>query len=200
MGLFDRLFGKKEALTNCDWCGTDFAGAAVESEGLTYCGEACLSAKNAPAKQPELRSVHGAKKMTLEDARGALGTAETELRHFHKVVTRSVEADLIVSSPTAEGDIQQREFEFWRSLDDIRAVLLEAGRDVSGYDAQRERSMVNSIEIRHSSDVSAGIGLRGPKIVQTKTVTADFADGNIDRMGQAIAALRQSLGPKSESE
>jgi hypothetical protein len=193
VGLLDRLFKTKEPQKNCDWCGTDFTGPGVESEGLLYCGEACLAAKEAPAVEPELRSVHAARKLTLEDARAALATARLELRHFKKVVRGSVESNAVIASPTAEGDLNQREFEFWRSLDDIRRALVEAGRDIAEYDAQREGSMVNSIELRHDTALSGGIGLRGPKIVATKTVTADFAGGNIQRMAEAIEALARAL-------
>lgn len=193
MGLLDRLLKKKESLSNCDWCGSDFAGPGIESEGLVYCSEACIEAKNAPAVEPEVRAVHARKQLTLEDARSALATARLELRHFKKVVRESVESNVVVASPTSEGDINNREFDFWRDLDDIRAVLVEAGRDVSEYDAQRQDSMVNSIELRHSADVRGGIGLTGPKIIATKSVTADFAGGNIQRMAEAIEALARAL-------
>ena len=67
------MFGKKPSLPNCDWCGTDFEGAGVELDGLVYCSDACIEAKNAPVVERQARSVHAAKKMTIEDAREALG-------------------------------------------------------------------------------------------------------------------------------
>ncbi|NJK32407.1 MAG: hypothetical protein HC927_08350 [Deltaproteobacteria bacterium] len=194
MGLLDRLLGKKPPSRNCDWCGVDFTGPGVPVDALVFCSEECRTAEAAPSKPPEIRNVYATKQMTLEDAGDALSTARIELRHFRKVVARSVESEVLLASPDSEGDIQQREFEFWRSLDDVRAVLVREGIDVSGYDALRERSMINSIELRHGAEVSAGLGLRGPKIVVSKSVTADFADGNIERMLGAIEALERALG------
>jgi hypothetical protein len=194
MGLLDRFFSKKPPTTNCDWCGIDFSGPGVKVDDLVYCSEECLSQKQAPAKAPEVRSVHAVKKMTLDDVGPALAIARGEMTHFRRVLNRSVESELSVSSPTAEGDIHQLEFEFWRSLDDVRAALLDAGRDVSEYDALREQSMINSIELRSDSTLGAGVGLRGPKLTVTKTVTADFSDGNMQRMRDAIAALERGLG------
>lgn len=193
MGIFDRFFAKKEVLTNCDWCGADFPGAGVESGGLVFCTPACVEAKDAPAKASERRDPTKSKKMSLEDARAAIGTARSELQHFKRVLDSAMDSELVAASPTIESEINQREFELWRSLDDIRQACVGAALDVAAYDAQRERSVVNSIEIRHASETNVGLGLGGIKLNRTNSVTADFAAGNIERMRDAISALDRAL-------
>ncbi|MEM7152071.1 MAG: hypothetical protein AAF799_04475 [Myxococcota bacterium] len=193
MGLFGRLFKKKEPLNNCDWCGTDFAEAGTESGGLLFCSAACVEAKDAPAVERTQRAVHQARELTVDEARSALKLARDELVHFAKFLENGLNDDRIDGSPNLEAETNQREFELWRSLDDVRQVAVREQLNVGGYDALRERSVVNTIEIRRDSDVSLGLGLTGPKLRRTSSVTADFAAGNIERMAEAIEALEATF-------
>ena len=193
MGLFDRFFKKKEPLNNCDWCGTDFPEAGIEHGDLLFCSEACVQAKDAPAVERQQRNVHQARELSVDEARSALKLARDELVHFAKFLEDGLNDDLIDGSPNLEAETNQREFELWRSLDDIRQVAVREQLNVGGYDVLRERSVINSIEIRRDSDTSLGLGLTGPKIRRTASVTADFAAGNIERMNEAIDALEAAF-------
>jgi hypothetical protein len=199
MGLFDRFFKKEETL-NCDWCGSDFSPPGVESDGMTYCGESCMAAVAAPVREREQRDVHASKQLGHEDIEEAMRISRAELQHFKRKLRDMLGTELVAAAPGAEAEINQAEFEFWRGLDEICAALMRSGANLSDYDELRRWSVQNSIELRESHDASPGIGLGGPKIRVTKTVTADFSDTNIQRMADAISALAAAQKETTRSE
>ncbi len=191
MGLFDRF--RRKALPTCDWCSTEFEGTGIESGGLIYCGQDCLDAAHAPPVEPEKRDVFKRKALTMEDVAQMLERARDEIRLLVRDIEASVQAEAAgVPGAGAEAALQSRELEFWQLLDEVRGILVDHGRDPSAYDPLRSGATLNSIEIRSRQEAGLGVGLRGPGVRVTRTATADFADGNIRRMDEAVRALEDA--------
>ena len=159
--------------STCDWCGSTFEGEGLTGGAMTFCSQACLDQRNAPAavEPVEVRPLSHAMAMS------ELAIAETEAQHYFDLTRRynvnCTQPDFMETQHTYIG--------VWQKLDTLRAFATARGADASGYDGHRVRfdAFPDSWESNPHDDSFSG--------------TAKFPSQNVSLLLAAAAEMRRLL-------
>lgn len=177
MGLFS-------STKNCDWCGSEFEGDAIEADGLVLCSQACLDLRNAPPRSAPTSDAAGPRVVTHEIAASELSIAIAELELYERL---GDEAD--TSEDDDEGDFmrgQEAYIGLWRNLATVREYLDTRVEDLDEFDEEHRHWLTTSDSFRTVTS-------RNYRGQREQIGVAVFQPENASRARRAIAALQRAM-------
>ncbi|HWB82137.1 MAG TPA: hypothetical protein VG755_44545 [Nannocystaceae bacterium] len=177
MGLFS-------SAKNCDWCGSEYEGDAIEADGLALCSQACLDLKNAPPRSAPTAEPAAPRVLTHAIATSELSIAIAELELYERL---GEEAD--TREDDDEGDFmrgQEAYIGLWRNLATVREYLDSRVEDLREFDEEHRHWLTTADSFRT-------ITTRNYRGHREEIGVAFFQPENANRARRAIAALQRAL-------